>query len=169
MTSVLVIGYGNPDRQDDGVAWHILNQVSARLGIAIEEESLSSSTANQPVRLLFILQLTPDLAEDLAAATHACFVDAHTGDLALDLNVEELQPGYQTSAFTHHMSPQTCLGLAQALYGAAPRSVLVSVRGYQFEFSHELSSATALLAQKATQQVVQWVSEALDPPQSSHP
>jgi hydrogenase maturation protease len=159
MSTALIIGYGNPDRQDDGVAWHILNQLSVRLGLPIEEESLCKDGRSAEVRLLFVLQLTPDLAEDLAAVEHACFIDAHTGNLASDLNYEELQPGYQSSAFTHHMSAQTCLGLAQALYGAAPRSVLVSVRGYQFEFSHELSPATAHLSEAATERIQKWLAE----------
>jgi Ni,Fe-hydrogenase maturation factor len=32
MNKVLIIGYGNPDREDDGVAWHILQGVAERLG-----------------------------------------------------------------------------------------------------------------------------------------
>ena len=29
----LVIGYGNIDRQDDGVAWHVLREVASRLKV----------------------------------------------------------------------------------------------------------------------------------------
>ena len=32
MAHTLIIGFGNPDRADDGVAWHVANAVRARLG-----------------------------------------------------------------------------------------------------------------------------------------
>ena len=31
--NTLFIGYGNPDRQDDGVAWHVLTGIANQLGL----------------------------------------------------------------------------------------------------------------------------------------
>ena len=33
MKKSLIIGYGNPDREDDGVAWHILRALTVKLGL----------------------------------------------------------------------------------------------------------------------------------------
>jgi hydrogenase maturation protease len=155
---VLVIGYGNLDRQDDGVAWHILNALATRLNLPILTtlDEVSIPPASQ-VHLLYALQLVPEMAEVLAAFPLACFVDAHTGHVPEDVHFEILDPQMQTSPFTHHMTPNTCLALAQSLYGQAPSSILVSVRGYEFGFSQELSQPTASLANQAVQRILAWL------------
>jgi Ni,Fe-hydrogenase maturation factor len=69
----------------------------------------------------------------------------------------EISAQFQASPFTHHMTPETCLSLSQALYGKAPEAVLVSVRGYQFGFENTLSARTAELAEIAVNQIWQWL------------
>jgi Ni,Fe-hydrogenase maturation factor len=34
---VLIVGYGNYDREDDGVAWHILERLANHLGQPLAE------------------------------------------------------------------------------------------------------------------------------------
>ncbi|MCL4561756.1 MAG: hypothetical protein M1281_14255 [Chloroflexi bacterium] len=155
MASLLIVGYGNPDRQDDGAAWHILNAIASRSGQAVEVDPASlPAPSSVPFGLLFVLQLTPELAETLTAYDHVCFVDAHTGDIAEDLHIAELPVDYQRTPFTHHMTPQTCLFLAQTLYGHAPAAQLVSVRGYEFGFSSGLSERTSLLTSQAVEAIL---------------
>jgi hydrogenase maturation protease len=158
MTRVLIIGYGNTDRQDDGVAWHILAGIGRRLGRPVPvsyDDEFDASDASP--RLMFVLQLTPELAETLAEYERVCFVDAHTGNVPDDLNIADLASEFQTSPFTHHMTPATCLALARSVYGRAPRARLVSVRGYEFGFSRALSSRTAALADQAIEQIMGWL------------
>jgi len=155
---ILIIGYGNPDREDDGVAWHVLNGIASRLGRPqFDEVGEGFQQLEGTLDLLFQLQLTPELAETLAQYDSVCFVDAHTGNIEADLQVISIDPAYQASAFTHHMTPQTCLALAQGLYQAEPQAVLVSIRGYQFEFSHTLSDKTARLASEAVDRIIGWI------------
>jgi hypothetical protein len=33
----LILGYGNPDREDDGVAWHILKGIANQFGLTYPE------------------------------------------------------------------------------------------------------------------------------------
>jgi len=33
LNQTLVIGFGNPDRQDDGVAWHVLHALAIRMNL----------------------------------------------------------------------------------------------------------------------------------------
>ena len=75
-----------------------------------------------------MLQSTPELAERLAQYQRVCFVDAHTGDLEQATRLAPVAPAFTNSPFTHHLTPATCLALAQALYGRAPEAVLASVR-----------------------------------------
>jgi len=61
--NTLIIGYGNVDRQDDGVGWHILKNIAARVGRAIPEEPGSTIEIETTiVDLLYFYQIFPELA-----------------------------------------------------------------------------------------------------------
>lgn len=116
---VLVIGYGNVLRTDDGVGWHIAEAVAA-------DPRLTG------VDVLRVQQLTPDLACDLSEADLAILVDAdHGADPGTWRVVDAPDPGAtgqtDTGAWSHHVAPGTLLGLARELYGHAPRLVIVGV------------------------------------------
>ena len=158
---VLIIGYGNVDRQDDGVAWHVLSGIAQRFGgqtpASLDDEFES---ADPNVDLLFMLQLMPELAETIARYERVCFVDAHTGAVPHDVNVEELSSEFQSSPFTHHMTASTLLSFAETLYHHAPQAILVSVRGYEFGFARSLSPRTAELAEEAADLIEKWLKPA---------
>ena len=159
MSKALIIGYGNPDREDDGVAWHILDRLAERLGRPEPAQTADSlEGADGAPDMLCLLQLDPDLAEAAADYDRVCFVDAHTGAYAEDVRIEEVAAEFQTSPFTHHMTPETVLALAATLRGRAPQGIIVSVRGYRFGFAHALSPATAQLAEAATERIMAWLS-----------
>jgi hydrogenase maturation protease len=154
---VIVFGYGNPDRQDDGVAWHILAGLAQRLGQYAPRDPEDEFAENGAPRLIFTLQLTPELAETCSTGERICFVDAHTGSLPEDLRVIPIHPAFENSPFSHHMTPQTLLALGQALYYANPEAILVSVRGYKFGFARELSPRTQELSQQAIEMIIEWL------------
>jgi hydrogenase maturation protease len=158
VNQTLIIGYGNPDRADDGVAWHILHMLAQRLGLpepGADDEGLARLETSPD--LLCLLQLNPELAELIPQYERVCFVDAHTGAYPEDIRCETIEGEYLPSPFTHHMTPPTLLMLAQTLYGRAPRALVVSVRGYHFGFSDQLSPATAALAETAAEQIIAWL------------
>jgi hydrogenase maturation protease len=156
----LLLGWGNPDRQDDGAAWHILAEMARRSGLSVPEElGESFELPDQPgeLDLLFMLQLTPEIAETVSAYDRVAFIDAHTGSVEEDLNLRSLEAHFQTSPLTHHLTAESCLELAHALYHASPEAWLVSVRGYQFGFSRELSPATSVLVNEAAIRLTRWL------------
>jgi hydrogenase maturation protease len=158
MKKTLIIGYGNPDRQDDGVAYHILQKLAQQLNhpaVQDPEEYLVPGLANPD--LWFMLQLVPEISEIIAQYERVCFVDAHTGAVPNDLNIEKLSACFQTSPLTHHLTASSCLCLSDTLYHHAPESILVSVRGYAFKFTHELSPATEELAAQAVEAILAWL------------
>jgi hydrogenase maturation protease len=156
--NLLLIGYGNPDRQDDGVAWHVLTMIADRLhrprpqeiGEGMEDFSASPG-------LLFILQLTPELAETVSQSSAVCFIDAHTGSVAEDVQLIPIGKEFQTSPLTHHMTPQTILSLANSIYQSSPEGYLLSIRGYQFGFSYVMSPQTEQLARQAADRLWDWI------------
>lgn len=159
MDKTLIIGYGNVDRQDDGVAWHVLSQLSQRLGRnSSQEPDTEFEPAGFNPDFFFTLQLTPEVAELAARYERVCFVDAHTGRVPEDVHVEHISALYQNSPFTHHMTPETILAFSHTLYATAPRAILVSVRGHQFGFKRSLSPATEMLARQAVTKIEDWLS-----------
>lgn len=153
----LIVGYGNADRQDDGIAWHILCGIARRLGRAIPsapEEGFFPE--GQDIDLWFQLQLTPEMAEEIAKYQRICFVDAHTGDIEQDILIQPVDDSKPASAFTHHMTPAACMAITQTVYQQSPEAVLLSVRGYAFEFSRVLSPQATALVNQAVDRLWDW-------------
>ena len=160
MQKTLIYGYGNIDREDDGVAWHILSRLAKYLNIPFPD---SPSDVCEPVEgnpsIYFSLQLTPEFTEEIAHYDRVCFVDAHTGNIPDDLSFQRIEPEMQKSPFTHHLTPQSCLALCSHLYRKTPAAVLISVRGYEFNFSQNLSAKTDILANQAVSQIIDWLKQ----------
>jgi hydrogenase maturation protease len=157
LNRILVIGYGNPDRQDDGVAWHILCALSTKLGLPAPSTYEDEFPVNDGLDFAFSLQLTPEMAEEIAAYERVCFVDAHTGDIPQDVQMIPVRSEFQRSPFTHHLTPQSLLSMCETLYNKKPEAALVSVRGYHFGFERELSVETDALVPKAVSLIMNWL------------
>jgi len=153
----LVIGYGNPDRQDDGVAWHVLHALAIRLNLPAPDSYEDEFPSNDRLDFSFTLQLTPEMAEQIAPYERVCFVDAHTGSIASEVQLVPVESQFQHSPFTHHLTAQSLLSMCQSLYGNTPQAVMLSVRGYQFEFERELSTETATLVPEAVELILGWI------------
>jgi len=147
--TTLVLGYGNPGRQDDG------------LGPALAEAVAQWAFPN--VRVLDNYQLNIEDAAELAQVETAVFADAAcTGESAFVWQV--LRPAPKIAFTTHALAPQSLLALCQDLYQRIPRAFLLAVRGYQFGFGDDLSRlaqqnlkrALAFLLPLLRQPVQQW-------------
>jgi hydrogenase maturation protease len=159
MKKTLILGYGNADRQDDGVAWHVLARLANRMGRSAPldvGEGFESEEEGSP-EFLYALQLTPEMAEMIARFERICFVDAHTGSLPEDLQIIPLQASFQNSPFTHHLTPETLLSFAKTIYTSQPSAKLLSIRGYEFGFAQDLSPGTNALADQAVDYLLQWL------------
>lgn len=157
MNKVLLLGYGNPDREDDGVAWHILQALAIKMGLPGPDSYEDDFPENQHVDFAFHLQLTPEMAETIADYEFVCFVDAHTGNIPEEVRIIDVESDFQRSPFTHHLTPQSLISICETLYGKKPEAALLSVRGYQFLFSRDLSEATSKLVPQGVDQVWDWL------------
>lgn len=120
---VLIVGYGNPLRGDDGYGWY----AAERLRDAIDDPD---------VEVVRLHQLTPELMEPLSRAQRAIFIDAAVGSAAAPRTGTPVRP-----SFTHHLTPGALMAGAQTLYGRAPEAILLTVPGENFEFGEGLSDA----------------------------
>ncbi len=131
---ILVIGYGNTLRQDDG-AGHLLAETIAA---GCRERQLD-------VRLVKIHQLVPELAADIARpeVSAVLFADARavaSPQQDSGIVIEALQPDGAAPGSGHHVAPGTLLLIAQALYGQQPPAWLLTAPGAHFDHGEELSA-----------------------------
>lgn len=152
-TRTLIVGYGNIDRQDDGVAWYVLSRLSGLFGglpIFTSAEEMDSIDHDRHA-LLFQLQLTPELAETFLKFDRIIFIDAQTGESAKGVEAVEVNPVYQPSPLTHHLTPEACMALLKTVYQHSASAILVTIQGHQFGFGANLSASTALSVDYAAQ------------------
>jgi hydrogenase maturation protease len=117
---VLIIGYGNPLRGDDGFGY----QAAERLEDLIHDPD---------VEIHAVHQLTPELMDPLSKAGQAIFIDASTGPVPGEVRERDIDPDPSvTPTFTHHLTPEALVAGARSLFGRAARSVLItcSVTGF---------------------------------------
>ena len=133
MARILIVGYGNPLRSDDGLGWR-----------AAEELSQSLSLPETEVEVIVRHQLTPELADNVSHADAVFFIDATQTGRPGELTSEDvtaqpsaLQPQTMPS---HQCSPAGILALAQQVYGATPRAFAVTLCGECFDHGAALSA-----------------------------
>jgi hydrogenase maturation protease len=87
-------------------------------------------------------QLAPELAEDVSRASLVVLVDAAAEGDPGSVSVRRIgSPPPTPITWSHHLLPETLAGLAEALYGAVPPIVLVSVAAESFAEGDGLSGA----------------------------
>lgn len=158
MKKLLILGYGNPDREDDGVAWHILRAITLKLGLPAPDSYEDEFPEYESIDFAFHLQLTPEMAEDINQYPYVIFVDAHTGNIPEPVRLIDVESEFQNSPFTHHLTPQSLMSMCETLYKKKPDAALVSVLGYRFLFTRQLSEETAQLVPQAVELIWNWMS-----------
>lgn len=127
--ALLVIGYGNPLREDDGVGWVAANLLRAELPAG-------------RVHCIAYHQLMPELAEPVSQAGMVLFVDARVGGAPGALELRPVAPEAGLPAgMTHAFGPGALLALAELLYGRCPPAQLATVAGASFGYGEGLSPA----------------------------
>jgi len=122
---VLVLGYGNPGRQDDGLG----PAVAAR----IDGLGWPNITAYDNY------QLNIEDAVDVAENDVVWFVDAAKAGPS-PYEVRDLLPASTIDFTSHLVRPEAVLAIARQCYGKSPQAFLLAIRGYRFEFVEELTN-----------------------------
>ncbi len=123
---ILIIGYGNPGRLDDGLG--------PALAEAVDKLKLPGVSAEADY------QLTVEDAADIAKYAVVVFADADVAGPE-PFRVKRIRPGAESLSFsTHSVEPRAVLTLARDLFHAEPEAYVMGIRGYAFnEFGERLS------------------------------
>ena len=128
-----MMSYGNPLRGDDGAGVVAASRLRV-LGF----------------QTLELHQLTPEIAEPLAAARTAIFIDADTSVSPGRARLSEVAPAGKR-LFEHHASPAGILRLAADAYNRNPKAFFIGLGGENYGYSSVLSPS----AERAVSEAIQ--------------
>ena len=126
---ILVLGYGNPGRQDDG-----LGPMAAT---RINDLGWPYLTGFENY------QLNIEDAIDVAAHDIVWFIDASKTEPS-PFAVRALKPSPAIEFTSHILRPEALLAIAHQCYGKAPEAYMLAIRGYAFEFIESLTPGATL-------------------------
>jgi len=126
---ILVYGYGNPGRQDDG------------LGVLLSEEIEKWATANgiTNVETDSNYQLNIEDAEEIKDKYLVIFADASIEDHCEDFILTEVEASEKAEFTMHSVSPAFVLHLCHNIYKKNPKTYLLHIKGYEWELKEGLT------------------------------
>ncbi|MBN1653058.1 MAG: hydrogenase maturation protease [Deltaproteobacteria bacterium] len=140
---ILLYGYGNPGRGDDGLGPALIAELE-RLGT--ESATLESN-----------YQLSVEDAAEVAAHPTVIFIDADTAG-AGPFRFERVIPERTISFSSHSIAPGAVVALAQQLFGKHADAYLLAIRGYEFD---EFNESLSYLARENLGEALEFVTRAL--------
>ena len=145
---ILIIGYGNPLRGDDGVGWRVA-------------EAAAELLPDPPVTVLTVQLLTPELADPISRAERLILIDAAADGEAGEVRCFPIAADSAAAASlaigTHEVTLDRLLGMATELFGRCPPAYMVTVAGESFEVSEGLTETVEAAVPEAVTQVMRLV------------
>jgi len=151
MNKILIYGYGNPGRQDDGLG--------ARF-VELADEWLAKEQITNVVTDCNY-QLNVEDSAVIADYDTVIFVDASVADVEC-YKLEEVMPDNATIEFTMHaVSTAYVLDLCRKIYHKNPTTYVLHIKAYEFDFKEELTDKAAENLKAAFEFIKEFVLEKL--------
>lgn len=152
--NVLLIGYGNPGRGDDG------------LGPAFSEAISACGLTSLEVETDY--QLVAEHALAVTERDLVVFVDAMMGE-EVSFRFGRIVAARPEALGSHSLRPETVLALADTLYGGAPEAWVLGISGYEFgEVREGLSKQAEANLEAAKAFFLSWYRETILRPVGAH-
>lgn len=129
MKRILVVGYGNPHRADDGVGYRA----------ALEYLARNSDRGN--IHVIAEETLKPDVVAEMAEANLVVFLDGSNthGEPGSIWRQEVLPDETVDGVLAHPLTPAIALKACRVIYHRAPETVLLCVKGENYGFGSRVS------------------------------
>ncbi|NPA43913.1 MAG: hydrogenase maturation protease [Chlorobi bacterium] len=139
--NTMIFGIGNSARQDDGLAWAFLDELS-------KQNKFKG-------KLHYRYQLNIEDAETVSNAEQVIFVDAFAGKQTESCVFEECKLNGEITYTTHALEPEAIMALCKNVYNVNPKAYVLKIKGKAWELGEELSSE----AKKNLNEAINLVSE----------
>ncbi len=151
---ILIYGYGNPGRQDDGLG--------IKLAEMIKEWASGRFLLDVDVDVNY--QLNIEDAEKISKYDRVVFLDASQEKELVNFVLETVKPEKDKIEFTMHaVSPAYILHLTQDLFDKNPDVKVLKIRGYEWSLKEGISDCAMLNLERAFQfltgKIIQWVEQ----------
>jgi len=128
MPEILIYGYGNPGRYDDGIG----PLIAERIESWAEKNNLSNITVDSNY------QLNIEDAYSIKDYDIVIFVDASI-EAIKSYCFTSVEPSEKVEFTMHAVSPSFVLDLCRKIYDTTPEVFLLHVKGYEFELKEGMS------------------------------
>jgi hydrogenase maturation protease len=125
---ILIYGYGNPGRQDDGLGIELTKEL----------EKWANDKGLEGLEFENNYQLNIEDAETISDKDLVFFADASEEDIE-DFCLSKVDSNAKLSFTTHAASPGYIVKLCKELFNKEPLVLLMHVKGYEWEFREGLS------------------------------
>ncbi len=156
---VLVIGFGNTLRRDDGVGAVVAQRLTADPRFSVDDVEVQER-----------YQLLPEMALDIGEATLVLFVDADMRGLPGSVEIHALEAGGPRSdadaraepgASSHHVGAGELLALAAQLMDRSPEAITIGIGIADIELGEGLSPAVESAVPRVVEAVADLVAKHL--------
>lgn len=138
---VLVYGYGNPGRQDDALGIEMAN----RIELWAKEHKIGNLEVDTNY------QLNVEDAEKISTKDVVIFVDASQEDIH-EFKFMHLDSSDKKIEFSMHaVSPEYVLHICKDLFNKSPKTCLMGIKGFEWDFQEGLSDNAKLNLEQAYQ------------------
>lgn len=138
-SDILVIGIGNPIRQDDGVGLRLVERLDSHFS-----SGLNSMTVFEP---------DIDLARRISGFRRLVVIDALARKIDSPYGLFGISPAEtfmpRGGLCSHVFDWGMILAMARDIFGGCPEAVVLGVRAHGFEYSEELTPACLADAEEA--------------------
>jgi len=134
LNRILLYGYGNPGRQDDGLGPVLVEEIEQLQFPGVETD------ANYQPQIEDAAQI---VQYDLVI-----FVDTTVEEVD-DFFVRRLEPAKKITFTSHLVKPESILAMCEDMYKKIPVAWLIGVRGYEFEYSEGFTDRASVNYKRA--------------------
>ena len=134
MSRILLYGYGNPGRQDDGIGPVFAEEIESLHLYGVETD------ANYQPHIEDAAQI---VQYDLVI-----FVDTTVEEVD-DFFVRRLKPAKKITFTSHLVKPESILAMCEDMYKKIPEAWLIGIRGYEFEYIEGFTGRAAVNYKRA--------------------
>lgn len=125
---ILIYGYGNPGRQDDGLGNFFVEQTERWA----KQESLTNLSFDSNY------QLNIEDAANISVHDIVIFVDASLEEID-NFVLTEITPSSKVEFSMHSVSAAFVVKLCNDIYYKSPKSYLLHIKGYEWEFKQGIT------------------------------
>lgn len=152
LVKVLVYGYGNPGREDDALGNEMVE--------LIKEWTKEHKIVNIETDSNY--QLNVEDAEKISTYDVVVFVDASKEDIH-EFKFTHLEPSSEKVEFSMHaVSPEYVVHVCKDLFNKTPKTCLMAIKGYSWDFKEGLTDNAKLNLEQAFQYLTRRLESYLD-------